>query len=254
MTIKAIIVDDEPIMRRSILRFLKAHPSVQVQAECGDGPSAVKSIEEHAPDVVFLDMQIPEFNGLEVVSKVGLERMPLTVFVTAHAGYAVQAFEARAVDYLVKPFGQKRFDEALRRVMERLPVAGVPSPSPELRHLSAQQHQESYLEWIPVSLGRRVRPLKVRDVDWMEAEKNHVILHVGDQTAVVRRTLNSLEQSLNPKRFVRIHRSTIVNAEKIREIHPWLNGYHMVVLHTGEQLRMSRYQHQSARMLLGRCN
>jgi two-component system LytT family response regulator len=245
-------VDDEPIMRRSILQFLKAHPAVQVHAECGDGPSAVKSIKQYAPDFVFLDMQIPGFNGLEVVSKIGLEHMPLTVFVAAHGEYAVQAFEARAVDYLVKPFGQERFDEALRRVIERLPVAATPPTSPEARHLRAP-YQDSYLEWIPVSLGRRVRPLKVRDVDWMEAEKNHVILHIGNQTAVVRRTLNSLEQSLNPKRFVRIHRSTIVNAERIREIHPWLNGYHMVVLHTGEQLRMSRYQQRSARILLGRC-
>ena len=124
MTINAIIVDDEPIMRRSIQRFLKAHPSVQVNAECGDGPSAVRSIEQFAPDVVFLDMQIPGFNGLEVVSRIGLEHMPLTVFITAYGEYAVQAFEARAVDYLVKPFGQNRFDEALRRVVERLPVAG----------------------------------------------------------------------------------------------------------------------------------
>jgi len=251
VTINAIIVDDEPIMRRSIQRFLKAHPSVQVNAECGDGPSAVRSIEQFAPDVVFLDMQIPGFNGLEVVSRIGLEHMPLTVFITAYGEYAVQAFEARAVDYLVKPFGQNRFDEALRRVVERLPVAGFPLAPPEVRPLGGDR-QESYLEWIPVSLGRRVCPLKVKDVHWMEAEKNHVILHIGDQTAVVRRTLNSLEQSLNPKRFVRIHRSTIVNAEKIREIHQWLNGYHMVVLHTGEQLRMSRYQHKSARILLGK--
>jgi two-component system, LytTR family, response regulator len=249
MTIRAIVVDDEPTARHSILRCLQVHPGVQVQAECGDGVSAVIAIKQHAPDVVFLETRISGLSGLELLSKVGPKQMPLTVFVTAHAEYAVKAFEARAVDYLLKPFGQRRFDEALSRVEEKL-AAQTPSRKPVKRD-RVEESESKYLEWIPVSDKGRVRPVRVADIDWMEAEKNHVLLHVGRRLAVVRRTLNSLEESLDPRQFARIHRSTLVNAERIHEIHCWRNGYHMVVLKSGQHLRMSRYQQRSARMLLG---
>jgi two-component system LytT family response regulator len=249
MIIRAIVVDDEPTARHSILRCLQVHPGVQVQAECGDGVSAVIAIKQHAPDVVFLETRISGLSGLEVLSKIGPKQMPLTVFVTAHAEYAVKAFEARAVDYLLKPFGQRRFDEALSRVEEKL-AAQTPRRNPVKRD-RVEESESKYLEWIPVSDKGRVRPVRVADIDWMEAEKNHVLLHVGRRLAVVRRTLNSLEESLDPKQFARIHRSTLVNAERIHEIHRWRNGYHMVVLKSGQHLRMSRYQLRSARMLLG---
>jgi len=251
MTIRAIIADDEPLMRRSIRRLLKTHPSVEVQAECCDGPSAVKAIVKYDADVIFLDVQMPGFDGMQVVSEIGLDRMPLTVFVTAHAQYAVRAFEGRAVDYLLKPFGQARFDETLSRVESRLAVEALVA-SPSRKVIPTATEKLVYLEWIPVSNKGRVVPRKVTDVDWMQAEKNNVLLHVGDRIEVVRRTLNSLAEVLNPRQFLRIHRSTIVNVDRIAEIQPWQNGYHMVELQSGQMLRMSRYQHDSARLLMGR--
>jgi two-component system LytT family response regulator len=249
MTIKAIIVDDELLMRRSILRFLKAHPAVEVIAECGDGVSAVQAVRRHAPDVIFLDIELPGLNGLQVMSEIGIDMMPLTVFVTAYAEYAVRAFEGRAIDYLLKPFGQQRLDEALSRIKERLALKA--SISTQIQP-PAKPGALEYLERIPVNHRGRISLINVADVDWAEAEKNYVLLHLGMRVFVLRRTLRSLEHCLNPRQFVRIHRSTIVNAQKISEIRPWLNGYHMVVLNTGQQLRMSRYQRGGARLLLGK--
>ena len=251
MTIKAIIVDDELLMRRSILRFLKTHPEVEVVAECGDGASAVQAVIRHSPDVIFLDIELPGLNGLQVMAEIGFDMMPLTVFVTAHAEYAVRAFEGRAIDYLLKPFGQKRLDEALSRIKERLVFRASISPRVQS---PVKQKAHEYLERISVSHRGRICLIDVADVDWAEAEKNNVLLHLGRQVFVLRRTLSSLGHSLNPRQFVRIHRSTIVNAQKISEIRPWLNGYHMVVLNTGQQLRMSRYQREGARVLLGKAS
>jgi two-component system LytT family response regulator len=243
MTIRAIIVDDEPLLRRSILRLLKTHPKVDVVAECGDGPSAVQCIQRLTPDVVFLDVEMPGYNGFEVLSRVQKETMPATIFVTAYSQYAVKAFEARALDYLLKPFGQLRFDEALHRVMERIPPA---------QEIAAEcGNGPTYLARLPIHHRGRTSFVTLSNVDWIEAEKNHALLHVGERVAVARRTLTSLEKELDPEQFVRIHRSTIVNRAKVKEILPWANGHHSIVLETGQQLRMSRYQ-QSARVLLSK--
>jgi two-component system LytT family response regulator len=244
MTIRAIIVDDEPLLRRSILRLLKTHPNVDVVAECGDGPSAVQCIQRLTPDVVFLDVEMPGYNGFDVLSRVQKETMPATIFVTAYSQYAVKAFEARALDYLLKPFGQQRFDEALHRVLQRI------SPAQEIAPESCSE-PTTYLDRLPIHHRGRTSFVTLSNVDWIEAEKNHALLHVGERVAVVRRTLSSLEKELDPKQFVRIHRSTIVNRAKVREILPWANGHHSIVLDTGQQLRMSRYQ-QSARTLLSK--
>jgi two-component system LytT family response regulator len=243
MTIRAIIVDDEPLLRRSILRLLKTHPEVEVVAECGDGPSALQSIERLTPDVIFLDVEIPGYNGFEVLSRVRKETMPATIFVTAYSQYAVKAFESRALDYLLKPFGQQRFDEALHRVVERIP------PSKEITKESGKR--PTYLDRLPIHHRGRTLFVTLSSVDWIEAEKNHALLHVGQQVAVVRRTISSLEKELDPEQFVRIHRSTIVNRARVKEILPWANGHHSIVLENGQQLRMSRSQ-QNARMLLSK--
>jgi two-component system LytT family response regulator len=243
VTIRAIIVDDEPLMRRNIVRLLKMHPTVQVVAECGDGATAIHAIAQHVPHIVFLDIQIPGLDGIEVLSRIDVNPMPLMVFTTAYAEYAVQAFEARAVDYLLKPFGQQRFNEALSRVMQRL-ARPVPTPI----------RKAQYLERFSVQRHGRVFFVKAEDVDWIEAEKNYALLHIGTEVAVIRTTLNSLEHNLNPRQFVRIHRSTIVNRTKVRKIVSWFNGYHIVVLETGQQLRMSRYQQGSMRTLMDGTN
>jgi two-component system LytT family response regulator len=243
MTIRAIIVDDEPLLRRSILRLLKPHPEVEVVAECGDGPSAVQSIQRLSPDVIFLDVEMPGYNGFEVLNRVQKEARPATIFVTAYSQYAVKAFESRALDYLLKPFGQQRFDEALLRVMERMPSTKETT--------KASSKEPIYLDRLPIHHRGRTLFVTLSSVDWIEAEKNHALLHVGQQVAVVRRTISSLEKELDPEQFVRIHRSTIVNRARVKEILPWANGHHSIVLENGQQLRMSRSQ-QNARMLLSK--
>jgi two-component system LytT family response regulator len=250
MTINAVIADDEPIMRRNIRRLLRMHPAIHVQAECGDGISVVKAIIKYSPDVVFLDIEMPGANGLQVVSEIGRDKMPLTVFITAHAEYAIQAFEDRAVDYLLKPFGQTRFDETLVRLSERLTSRSALVAPTEQSASAPPPRRAAYLDMIPIHHRGHVYPLKLADVDWMQAEKNHVLLHIGDRIEVVRRTVQSLADALNPRKFIRIHRSTIVNVDKIREIKPWQNGHHLVVLRSGQTLRMSRYQQESASILL----
>jgi two-component system LytT family response regulator len=239
MTIRAIIVDDEPLLRRSILRLLKTHPEVQVVAECGDGPSAIQSIQRLRPDVIFLDVEMPGYSGFEVLSRLRKEVMPATIFVTAYSQYAVKAFESRALDYLLKPFGQQRFDEALHRVMERV------------LQTKESVNKSPYLDRLPIRHRGRTLFVTLSSVDWIESEKNHVLVHAGQRVAVMRRTISSLEKELDPEQFVRIHRSTIVNRAKVKEIQPWANGHHSIVLDNGQQLRMSRSQ-QSARMLLSR--
>jgi two-component system LytT family response regulator len=245
VTIRAIIVDHEPLMRRKILRLLTVHPTVQVVAECGDGGSATRSMVQHVPDLIFLDLQIPGLDGIEALSRIRAGPMPLMVLTTAYPEYAAQGLEARAVETLLKPFGQQRFNEALSRVtQQRLAVPPAPcrpAPTPIRR----TQH----LERFSVQRNGRVFFVKADEVDWIEAEKNYALLHIGTAVEVIRTTLNSLEQTLNPNRFVRIHRSTIVNRSKVREIVSWFNGYHIVVLETGQQLRMSRYQQESMRIL-----
>lgn len=250
MRIRAVIVDDEPLARRGILRFLKNHSELEVVAECGDGQSAVGAILAKKPDLAFLDVQMPEMNGFEVVSCVGPEKMPLTIFVTAFDRYAIRAFDANAIDYLLKPVSAGRFTKALGRAKERI--------AEKSRHETAQRmiatleeikRQEEYLERLPVSENGRIVFVKTREIGWIEASGNYAQLHVGPRTYEIRETLNTLERKLSPRDFLRIHRSTIVNVHLIKEIQPWFHGYHLVRLQNGKELRLSRYQGEIAKRL-----
>lgn len=250
MRIRAVIVDDEPLARRGILRFLKNHSELEVVAECGDGQSAVGAILAKKPDLAFLDVQMPEMNGFEVVSCVGPEKMPLTIFVTAFDRYAIRAFDANAIDYLLKPVSAGRFTKALARAKERI--------AEKSRHETAQRmiatleeikRQEEYLERLPVSENGRIVFVKTREIGWIEASGNYAQLHVGPRTYEIRETLNTLERKLSPRDFLRIHRSTIVNVHLIKEIQPWFHGYHLVRLQNGKELRLSRYQGEIAKRL-----
>jgi two-component system LytT family response regulator len=250
MTIRAVIVDDEPLARRGLLRFLKNDSEVEVVAECGDGQSAVGAILAKKPDLVFLDVQMPEMDGFKVVRRIGPEKMPLTIFVTAFDHYAIRAFDANAIDYLLKPVGVGRFAKALVRAKER--IAEKSSDETAQRMIAAleeiKRHDE-YLERLPVSENGRILFVKAKDIDWIEANGNYARLHLGAQTHEIRETLSTLERKLNPRDFLRIHRSTIVNVHLIKEIQPWFHGYHLVLLQNGQELRMSRYQGEIAKRL-----
>jgi len=247
MNVRALVVDDEPLARQSVRRFLKTHADIDVIAECGDGRSAVSAILGSRPDLVFLDIQMPEMDGFEVVSRIGIEQMPATIFVTAYDQHALRAFEVEALDYLVKPFGKARFERALARGRER--IAGRLDSEAAKRILRAMESiavRGSYLDRLPVSENGRIVFVKAQDVQWIEAAGNYARLHTAGRSHDVRETLTSIEGKLDPKEFLRIHRSAIVNVQFVKEVHPWFHGYHLVLLQNGHKVRMSRYQREVA--------
>ncbi len=236
-----MIVDDEPPARAKIRSFLERESDIEVVAECDDGTAAVETIREHAPDVLFLDVEMPGLDGLEVVEAVGSMAMPLTVFVTAFDRYAVKAFEKHAVDYLLKPFDRGRFQSMLAQVRERLQSA----PDRELDRrletlLAGLRGQPAYAARLTVKSPRGLTLVRASEVDWVDAAGNYVRLNSNGATFLMRETMSSLERRLDPRQFMRIHRSTIVNIERIREIRPLQHGEHLVVLDSGQRLTLSR--------------
>ena len=249
MAIHALIVDDEQLARRTVRRLLGEHPDIEIVGECSDGASAVTTILEQQPDLVFLDVQMPEMSGFDVIRRIGVDRMPATIFVTAYDEYAVSAFDANAVDYLLKPIARERFARALARAHHDL---AAQLSVEKLRTLLAGLNGAvggDYLERIPVASDGRILFVNADDVAWIGASGNYAQLHAGGRTYEVRETLTSLEAKLDPKRFARIHRSTIVNVRRVKEVQPWFHGHHVVILETGERLRLSRYQRDAARRL-----
>jgi two-component system LytT family response regulator len=250
--IRALVVDDEALARRGIARLLKGHDDITLIGEYADGASAVAAIMTTAPDLVFLDIQMPEMSGFDVVSTVGEENMPATIFVTAHDRYAIDAFEANAVDYLLKPFARARFDRAVARARARLAGPSDGTSAARLVHMLRQvRAAPAYADRLPVADGDRVVFVRIADIDWIEADGNYVRLHAGAHEYAIRETLATLERTLDPRYFLRIHRSTIVNCDRIAEVRPWFHGHHIVVLSNGQQLRLSRYQRESVERLLG---
>lgn len=248
MTITTLVVDDEPLARRAIVRQLGNHPDIELLAECGDGASAVQAIRQHSPDLVFLDVQMPALTGLDVVAAIGAERMPAIIFVTAYEQYAVKAFEANAVDYLVKPFSRERFAHALSRVKTRLaahPGKDALASARILQALDALRQRDQYLERLPVRIDEHITFIGVDDIVWIKASGNTVLLHLADRTHELRETMTALAARLDPRHFARIHRSAIINMRRVQAIHPWFNGHHIVTMDTGQKLRMSRYQHEA---------
>ncbi|WP_242108262.1 LytR/AlgR family response regulator transcription factor [Luteimonas aquatica] len=244
MSIATLVVDDEPIARHAIVRLLRDDPDIVVVGECGDGATAATAIRNRSPDLVFLDIQMPAMTGLDVVAEIGAERMPATVFVTAYEQYAVRAFEANAVDYLVKPFSRERFAATLRRAKARLSAADRDTAR-ILHALEALRRREQYIERIPVRAEDRVVFVDVGEIVWIKANRNLVELHLAGRVHELRETMTALAARLDPRQFARIHRSAIINVRRVKHIHPWFNGHHVVTMDTGQQLRMSRYQHEA---------
>ena len=238
MTLRALIVDDEPVARRRIRRLLAADADVTIVAEYGDGASALQGIVADSPDLVFLDVQMPELDGFDVVRALGDAATPAIVFVTAFDRYALQAFDAHAVDYLLKPFAPARFHAAVAKARERILSRTV---VPEIAALaSALRERARYLSRLVVRSGNRLVVVDLRTVDWIGAADNYVRLMIGGKEHLQRETLSSLERQLDPDRFVRIHRSAIVQIDRIAELHPATHGDVDVVLRDGTSLTLSR--------------
>lgn len=253
MTLRALVVDDEVLARKALLRLLKNEPDITVAGQCGDGESAVEAIRRLRPDLVFLDVQMPEMDGFSVVEAVGPQQMPVTIFVTAFDRYALRAFDANAVDYLLKPFVPDRLGRALARARDR--CAGRQDADAAQRLFSLLERtrfQTDYAQRLTVSVRGRILFVDVADIDWIEAEGNYARLHAARRVYDVRETLQALTEKLDPRDFVRIHRSTIVNIHRVREVQPWFQGSHVVLLESGEELRMSRYQRDAVERLLGK--
>jgi two-component system LytT family response regulator len=248
VSITALVVDDEPIARHAIVRLLRGDPDIELLGECGDGASAVRSIRQQSPDLIFLDVQMPAMNGMEVVNAIGAARMPATVFVTAYEQYAVRAFEANAVDYLIKPFSRERFADTLSRVKRRLAVRDSEEDASSariLQALEAMRQRDSYLKRVPVRTDEHIIFVDVDDIVWIKASGNTVLLHLAEGVHELRETMTTLASRLDPQHFARIHRSAIINMRRVQTIHPWFNGHHVVTMDTGQKLRMSRYQHEA---------
>ena len=233
--IRALIVDDEPLARRRIRKLLARDAEVQTIGECANGYEALDAIDEEMPDLVFLDVQMPEMDGFAVLQRFDGERLPLVIFVTAYDQYALRAFDVSAVDYLLKPFDRKRFEQALRKAKSRLATS-----ERTLALLEEIRAQSTHLERLVVKSGGRAFFLKTEEIDWIEAEGKYVRLHAGPKSYLLRESIGTLGAQLDAKTFLRIHRSTIVNMNSVGELQPWFNCEYRVILRDGTQLMLSR--------------
>ncbi|MBD0370492.1 MAG: response regulator transcription factor [Pyrinomonadaceae bacterium] len=252
--IRALIVDDEPLARERIRTLLESESDIEVVAECGDGLSAVSTIERERPDLLFLDVQMPEMDGFRVLEACGAQAIasPAIIFVTAYDKYALRAFDVHALDYLLKPFDRERFARAIERARAVLMQEKKGAIDERLLALLADIKQETkHLERLVVKASGRVFFLKTEEIDWIESASNYVRLHTGRESHLMRETMSALEAKLDPKKFLRVNRSAIVQIEKIKELHPLFRGEYEIVLHDGTRLTLGRAYREKLQELLG---
>ncbi|HEV8541546.1 MAG TPA: LytTR family DNA-binding domain-containing protein [Verrucomicrobiae bacterium] len=248
--IRTLIVDDEELARDRLRGLLARETEIDVVGEAADGRSAVALIEKIKPDLVFLDVQMPELDGFEVLRALG-EKRPNVVFVTAHDKFALKAFDVHAIDYLLKPFDRERFQTALQRAVEKV-RAQRPGLQDGVNEVLEEVRPATKAERLVVKTDGRVLLIKVNDIDWIEAADNYVSLHVGKESHMMRETMNSIESRLPPERFMRVSRSTIVNLERIQELQPMFHGEYTVLLKTGAKVTLSRSYRDKLDRLVGK--
>jgi len=238
--IRALIADDEPLARKQISNSLQEFKEIEICAQCANGIETVQAVIEQQPDLMFLDIHMPEMDGMEVINAIGVEQIPFVIFVTAYDQYAIAAFEKHAFDYLLKPFTPKRFNEAVTRVVHFISERKEKQPAEKLMQIMQElKTPNKYSSRIAIRSKSRIYFLPVDDIDWIESAGNYVDIHAGDQTHLLRETMSNLEVKLNPEHFIRIHRSAIVNLNRIIDIQP--SGYDfMVRMQNGKSLNMSR--------------
>lgn len=264
LKIKTLVVDDEPLARRNLRVLLETDPEIELVGEASDGAEALALISEHSPDLVFLDVQMPELDGFGVLERLEAEKLPVVIFVTAFDKYALKAFDFHALDYLLKPFDDSRFEKALARAKQQLAQREVKDLSRRLISLledcggprgvedakASTDRPARYQTRFLIKSGGRVSFIRADEIDWIEAEDYYVKLHVKGRGHLLRETMNDIEARLAPEVFVRIHRSSIVNLERVRELRQLFGGDYSVVLHDGTQLKLSRARRERLESLL----
>jgi two-component system LytT family response regulator len=256
---KVLIVDDERLSRRRIRRLLSLEPDCEIAGECATGAEAVAAVQQSQPDIAFLDIQMPAMDGFEVARALpaggtaGAANRPLLIFTTAYDEYALRAFEVQAFDYLLKPFDGRRFRESLQRARARVVCDRSGTQDRRPPHPPEASAVRASPDRIAVRNNGRVVFLKLADIDWIEAADNYACLHCGRETHVVRETMNELEARLDPAQFLRTHRSSIVNLDRVRELQPWFRGDYRVILRDGTQLTLTKNHREKleSRLLLG---
>jgi two-component system LytT family response regulator len=240
--LRVLVVDDEAPARRKVLRLLREDPGVNVVGEAESGEAAVAAVKKHRPDVVFLDVQMPGMDGFGVIKALQAAKIPLSqvIFITAHDKFALRAFEVHAFDYLLKPVGEERFRDALRRarIQHEQSANGIAARLETM--LEQIEREKSLTDRLLIQEDARAFFVPVKEISWVEADRNYLLLHCGKKTHTLRSTLDALQNTLDPKLFVRVNRGTLVRLDAIRELLPWFHGEYKVILHDNTELRWSR--------------
>ena len=251
--VRVAIADDEPLARERLRAMLKERKGYMIVAECNDGVEAAAALARHDIDLLFLDVQMPGLDGFQILESADASPLPIIVFVTAFDDYALRAFDVSALDYLLKPFDRDRFERTLARVEERLTTRRAPGIPEELRELLrslSATATPSHVSRFPVRTNGEIYFVRVEDVDWINAEGNYVALHTAGRTHLVRDTIKSLETRLDPAKFMRVHRSAIINVDRLRKLQPYFHGEYVITLQDGATLTSSRSYSERLRALL----
>lgn len=243
--IKAILIDDEPLSREILKSYLRKFPSVEVVDECNDGFEGVKSIQQHQPDLVFLDIQMPKINGFEMLELIN--PVPSVIFITAFDEYAFKAFEANAIDYLLKPVSEERFQKAIQKYLAK--TSSTPNKTDDL--LSTMAQSPSQNNRIVVKTGNKVKIIPIHDIHYLEADDDFVKIVTVEGSFLKNKTLSFYEQTLDPQQFVRVHRSYILHISQITKIEPYQKETHMAVLRNGQQIPISKTGYSKLKSILG---
>jgi two-component system, LytTR family, response regulator len=251
--IRALIADDEALARKFIRRMLKDDHDVEIVGECSNGKETVATIRKQNPDIVFLDVQMPEMDGFAVLESIGIERLPEIIFATAYEQYAIRAFELHALDYLLKPFDQARFKDAIKHAKERVRSERQNDGRMQISALlESIKNKPQYLDRVMIKSGGRITFLSIDEINWIEADDKYVHLHTAKISPMVRQTLSAMETQLDPTKFRRIHRSAIINVKRIKELQPLFSGEYSIHLEDGTMLTLSRNYKNKLFELLGR--
>jgi len=248
--IRAMVVDDEPLARKRLMSLLAVEPQIEVVGEADGGTSAVKQIGSLKPDLVFLDVQMPGLDGFGVLRAIAAKHLPLVVFVTAYDEHAIRAFDVNAVDYVLKPVVAERFHEAVRRAVDRLAPSNADALSRQMSSLLERLPSASAPDRLAVRSGERIVFVRIDDIDWIDVEGDYARLHAGKERHLLRETLTELERRLPPSRFIRIHRSFIVQSDRIQSVQPWFKGDYVIVLRDGTRLQSGRTYRQRVQELI----